>query len=74
MVQMKVLESFNGKLRDECLSLKWFRSRAEAKVVIEDWRSQYNDIRPYSSLKYKTPSEFKLALHNNLITRADISK
>jgi len=52
-------ESFNGKLRDECLSLEWFRSRAEAKVVIETWRRHYNTIRPHSSLAYLTPHEFK---------------
>ena len=52
-------ESFNGKLRDECLSLEWFRSRAEAKVVIETWRRHYNAVRPHSSLNYLTPLEFK---------------
>ena len=51
-------ESFNGKFRDECLSLEWFRSRAEAKVVIEQWRHHYNDVRPHSSLGYLTPVEF----------------
>jgi putative transposase len=51
-------ESFNGKFRDECLSLEWFRSRAEAKVVIETWRKHYNEIRPHSSLGYLTPAEF----------------
>jgi putative transposase len=53
-------ESFNGKFRDECLSLEWFRSRAEARVVIEIWRRHYNDVRPHSSLDYLTPNEFKL--------------
>jgi putative transposase len=43
-------ESFNGKFRDECLSLEWFRSRAEARVVIENWRRHYNAVRPHSSL------------------------
>lgn len=43
-------ESFNGKFRDKCLSLEWFRSRAEAKVVIESWRRHYNEVRPHSSL------------------------
>ena len=52
-------ESFNGRLRDECLSLEWFRSRAEAKVVIETWRRHYNAVRPHSSLAYLTPMEFK---------------
>jgi putative transposase len=51
-------ESFNGKLRDECLSLEWFRSRAEAKAVIESWRRHYNEVRPHSSLGYLTPAEF----------------
>ena len=51
-------ESFNGKFRDECLSLEWFRSRAEAKVVIETWRRHFNNVRPHSSLGYLTPAEF----------------
>jgi putative transposase len=52
-------ESFNGKFRDECLSLEWFRTRAEAKVVIEQWRRHYHAIRPHSSLACLTPDEFK---------------
>jgi len=52
-------ESFNGKLRDECLSLEWFRTRREAKVVIEAWRGHYNLVRPHSSLEYRTPVEFR---------------
>lgn len=51
-------ESFNGKFRDECLSLEWFRSRAEAKAVIETWRQHYNEVRPHSSLGYLTPAAF----------------
>ena len=50
--QNGVAESFNGKFRDECLSLEWFRSRAEAKVIIETWRRHYNEVRPHSSLSY----------------------
>ena len=56
--QNGVTESFNGKFRDECLSLEWFRSRVEAKVMIETWRRHYNGVRPHSSLGYLTPSEF----------------
>ena len=52
-------ESFNGRFRDECLSLEWFRSRREAKVIIETWRRHYNEVRPHSSLDYLTPYEFK---------------
>ena len=57
------LESFNGKLRDECLSVEWFRSRAETKVVIETWRLHFKAIRPHSSLNYLTPFEFKQQHH-----------
>lgn len=66
-------ESFNGKFRDECLSMEWFRNRLEARVVIEDWRKHYNDVRPHSSLNYQTPNEFKLSLTSNLTTGADFS-
>ena len=52
-------ESFNGKLRDQHLSLQWFRNRAEAKVSIEEWRRHYNEVRPHSSLAYLTPAAFK---------------
>lgn len=52
-------ESFNGRFRDECLSIEWFRSRREAKVIIEVWRRHYNAVRPHSSLDYRTPIEFK---------------
>jgi putative transposase len=51
-------ESFNGKFRDECLSMEWFRSRAEAKVIIETWRRHYNRVRPHQSLNDLTPREF----------------
>nr|WP_217442770.1 integrase core domain-containing protein [Myxococcus sp. CA033] len=52
-------ESFNGRFRDECLSMEWFRSRVEAKVVIEAWRQHYNLVRPHSGLGYLTPLEFR---------------
>ena len=52
-------ESFNGKFRDECLSLEWFRHRTDAKIVNESWRRHYNEVRPHSSLGNLTPAEFK---------------
>ena len=52
-------ESFNGRLRDECLNIESFRSRREAISVIEAWRIHYNTVRPHSSLDYLTPAEFK---------------
>jgi putative transposase len=55
-------ESFNGKFRDECLSMQWFKNRVDAKVIIEDFRCQFNEIRPHSSLGQRTPLEFKRQL------------
>lgn len=63
--QNGMVESFNGKFRDECLSMEWFRSRTEAKVVIEEWRRQYNEVRPHSSLGKMTPSAFAAMIGNN---------
>jgi transposase InsO family protein len=52
------IESFNGKLRDECLNREIFRNTLEAQVIIEAWRKEYNRYRPHSSLGYMTPEEF----------------
>jgi transposase InsO family protein len=52
------IESFHDKLRDECLNREVFGSLQEAKVVIEQWREEYNSKRPHSSLGYQTPGEF----------------
>lgn len=52
------IESFHDKLRDECLNREIFGSLMEARVVIEQWRVEYNVERPHSSLGYKTPGEF----------------
>jgi putative transposase len=59
-------ESFNGKFRDECLSMEWFRCRAEARVVIEEWRRHYNSVRPHSSLNNMTPEHFCRQYGKNL--------
>lgn len=61
-------ESFNGKFRDECLAMEWFRNRIEAKIVIDDWRRHYNEVRPHSSLNYDTPQAFRQRLENDLPT------
>ena len=53
------IESFNGKLRDELLNREWFRSRTEAKVLIEQWRQFYNEQRPHSSLGYRPPASIR---------------
>jgi putative transposase len=53
------IESFNGKLRQECLDQHWFDDLEEAKVVIEAWRKEYNQERPHRSLQGQTPLEFE---------------
>lgn len=52
------VESFNGKLRDECLNENWFVTVPEAREVVETWRVDYNQARPHSALGYRTPEEF----------------
>jgi hypothetical protein len=59
---LNLSESFNGKFRDECSSMEWFRNRVDAKIVIENWRRQYNEVRPHSSLGNLTPILFKRQL------------
>ncbi len=54
------IESFNGKMRDECLNENWFESLSEAKNIIEKWRYEYNTERPHSSLGNCTPREYYL--------------
>jgi len=48
-------ESFNGKLRDELLNGEIFTTLLEAQVLVEQWREEYNTVRPHSSLGYKPP-------------------
>ena len=57
-VENAFIESFNGRLRDECLNVHQFTSLAEARAIIEVWRVDYNQRRPHSSLGHLTPSEF----------------
>jgi len=50
------IESFNGKMRDELLNREIFTTLTEAKVLIEQWRKEYNQVRPHSSLGYRPPA------------------
>jgi len=59
--QNGVNESFNGRLRDECLNAEWFANRTEAQVLIEQFRRRYNEHRPHSALGYRTPGEARWA-------------
>ena len=52
------IESFNGKLRDECLNQHWFRDLADAQQLIEAWRIDYNTVRPHSALGNLPPAWF----------------
>ena len=52
------VESFNGRLREECLAVSWFQNLFDARRKIAAWRTEYNEERPHSSLGYKTPKEF----------------
>ncbi len=56
------VESFHGRLRDECLNASWFRTINDVRCTLAAWREEYNCERPHSSLDYRTPQEFKLAL------------
>jgi putative transposase len=62
-VENAYAESFNGKLRDECLNEGWFVSLEDARSRIESWRLDYNGVRPHSGLDNLTPSEFAMR-HN----------
>ena len=53
------VESFNGRLRDECLDTSWFRTLNDVRETLANWRREYNCERPHSSLDYRTPEEFR---------------
>ena len=54
------IETFNGTLRDECLNLHWFDDLAQASVLIEAWRRDYNESRPHSALNNLPPAEYAM--------------
>ena len=56
--QNAYVESFNSRLREECLRINWFQNLFEARRIIAAWRRDYNEHRPHSSLHYLTPAEF----------------
>ena len=61
-VENAFIESFNGKLRDECLSIHWFTSLRDAQQIIEQWRRDYNTVRPHRSLAQHSPQD-RIPLH-----------
>ncbi len=60
------IESFNGKLRDELLNREIFTTLVEAKILIEEWRKEYNQVRPHSALNYRPPAPETIAVDSNL--------
>ncbi len=50
------MESLNGKLRDELLNREIFKTLTEAKILIEEWRKEYNQVRPHGALNYPAPA------------------
>jgi putative transposase len=70
-VQNALIESFNGRFRDECLNQHWFLSLAQARGIVEGWRLDYNRARPHSSLGYRTPEEY--AQHTRASTAVEAS-
>lgn len=67
------VESFNARIRDELLPITEFCTLTEAQVLIEDWRIEYNDERPHSSIGYLTPVEFHRAWTQRLQTEPALS-
>lgn len=66
--QNAYIESFNGRLRDECLNEHWFTSLAHARTVIEAWRREYNEERPKRALGGLTPSQYAKQIAQNTVT------
>jgi putative transposase len=65
--QNAYVESFNGRLRDECLNEHWFTSLTHARSVIEAWRREYNEERPKRVLDGLTPAEYALRLRDQKV-------
>jgi putative transposase len=61
-IENAYIESFNGRLRDECLNSHWFDSLDDARRTLHDWRRDYNERRPHSALGDRSPSEFAAEL------------
>ena len=57
-IQNAHVESFHGRLREECLHVSWFKNLFDARKKVSAWKMEYNEQRPHSSLGYRTPAEF----------------
>jgi putative transposase len=63
--QNALIESFNGRLRDECLNLHWFTDIKDVRQILSGWKNDYNLLRPHSSLGNQVPSEFAALVKKN---------
>ena len=70
-VQNAFVESFQGRLRDECLDRHWFVGLSDARHTVEAWRQDYNRVRPHSALGYRPPAEFRQAFEAAAIRRQE---
>ena len=64
-IQNAFVESFNGRMRDECLNANWFLNVADARRKILAWRQDFNQQRPHSALGYRTPREYAASLRTS---------
>lgn len=64
--QNAFVESLNGRFRDECLNMNWFYDLYEAKRIIAEWKDDYNNHRPHSSLGYIAPNEYKRQFYSHI--------
>jgi putative transposase len=72
-VQNAFVESFQGRLRDECLDRHWFVGLGDARHIIEAWRQDYNRARPHSALGYRPPAEFRRFFEETAIRRRELA-
>jgi putative transposase len=68
-VENGLIESFNGRLRDECLNVHLFWSMEDARTKLEEWRLDYNTVRPHSALGQLTPEEYSASVCGGGICR-----
>lgn len=72
-IQNAFVESFQGRLRDECLDRHWFLGLGDARHTIEAWRQDYNQARPHSALGYRPPAEFRRFFEETAIMRQELA-
>jgi putative transposase len=70
-IQNAFVESFQGRLRDECLDRHWFLGLGDARHTVEAWRQDYNRARPHSALGYQSPEEFRLGFDTAAIRQQE---